>query len=234
MTRAGRLSAILALILFVAAPASATVLGPSFPPDGGTVDFAFSGGPSPADSGGLTVEFTNFAMTTGWMELYWGPSGSALPTAGLDGSSHSLTFSGSSGTVGTWAGTTDWTDPFDSTTYNNVPIEMRIDITGLGGAPWILSTSVTDLDPGPGTGIGAVVDNTSGLDFDANVQFLADIPTDGGTGFIALNDVQTNGGQTVSSFSGGFYSVVPEPGTALLLGFGMAGLAAMGSRRRLA
>jgi hypothetical protein len=112
------------------------------------------------------------------------------------------------GTVSTWAGTTGWTDTSTSTFYPSVPIELRITITGLGGTPWVLSTSIPELDPGVGTGIGAVVDNSaSALDFTANVQFLADIPTDGIGNFIALNSVPAGGG-TNSSFAGGFYSRV--------------------------
>jgi len=223
------LFAILASLVFAPLAAGAlTVTGPSFPPDGGTVDFAFTGAPSPGDAGGSNIEFTNFVQTTGWIELYWGPSSASLPTAGLDGAAHALTLSGISGTTATWAGTTDWTDPDTSIAYSNVPIELRIDISLLGANPWLLSTSVTDLDPGPGTGIGAVVDNSAGLDFTANTQFLADIPTDGAGNFIALNSVETLG-QTSSSFTGAFYSVVSEPGTALLLG---CGLLAMALRRR--
>jgi len=184
--------------------------GPSFPPDGGTVSFAFSGAPSPGDSGGSTVEFTSFVANTTWSELYWGPSSAALSTAGLDGSPHALTISGIAGATATWAGTTNWTDPFDSTVYNNVPIELRITIAGLGGTPWVDSTTIPDLDPGVGTGIGAVVDNSASfLDFDATVEFLADIPTDGAGNFIALNTVSNGGGQTNSSFTGAFYSKVP-------------------------
>lgn len=83
------------------------LLGPAFPPPNGNVSFAFAGN---------TIEFTNFVPDTTWSELYWGPSSAALPTAGLDGSPHALTFSGIAGTTATWAGTTDWTDPMDSTT----------------------------------------------------------------------------------------------------------------------
>jgi hypothetical protein len=44
------------------------------------------------------------------------------------------------------------------------------------------------------------------VDFTANVQFLADIPTDG-SGYIPLNTVpQGTGGNTLSSFTGAFYS----------------------------
>jgi hypothetical protein len=185
------------------------ITGPAFPPNGGTVSFAVSGAPSPGAPGGSTIEFTNFVPNTTWTELYWGPDSTALPTAGLDGSPHALTLSGIAGTIATWAGTTSWTNPVDSTVHPSVPIQLRITITGLGGTPWALSTSIAGLDPGPGTGIGAVVDNSASfLDFDANVQFLADVPTDG-PGFIALNTVQAGGGLTNSSSTGAFYSAVP-------------------------
>jgi hypothetical protein len=156
------------------------------------------------------VTFTGFDPDTTWSQLYWGPASNALPTAGLDATPHALAFSGISGTTATWAGTTSWTNPTTSITHTGVPIELRITITGLGGTPWALSTGIPGLDPGPGTGIGAVVDDsTLQADFSANVQFLADIPTDGSGNFIALNSVQNGGGQTVSSFTGGFYTAAP-------------------------
>ena len=85
MTSIRHILAILALL--AAAPLSAgalTVTGPSFPPDGGTVDFAFSGAGA-ADAGGANFEFTNFVQTTGWIELYWGPSSAFLPTGATTG-----------------------------------------------------------------------------------------------------------------------------------------------------
>jgi hypothetical protein len=174
------------------------------------VDVAISGAPSPGDTGGTTVSFTNFVPDTSWSQLYWGPDSTALPTAGLDGVAHSLSFSGIAGTTATWAGTTSWTDPFDSSVYAGVPVELRITVTGLGGTPWATSTSISGLDPGPGTGIGAVVDDSASLlDFDVNVQFVADIPTDGAGNFVALNSVQVSGGQANSSFTGAFYVAAP-------------------------
>ena len=134
---------------------------------------------------------------------------SAVKPTWMNRSSARLTAPASiSGNVATWAGTTSWFNPGDSTTYYDVPLELRLTITGLGATPWALSTSIPGLDPGPGSGIGAVVDNSAASNFSWNAQFLADIPTDGTGNFIALNTVPTSGG-TSSSFGGGFYSVVP-------------------------
>src|SRR5262249_8404856 len=130
------------------------------------------------------------------------------PTAGLDGTSHALTFSGISGTTATWAGVTSWTNPTTGTVHTNVPIQLRITISGLLATPWVTSTSVPGLDPGVGTGIGAVVNNAGADNFPANSQFLADIPTDGSGNFIPLNTVQA-GGLARSSFTGGFYAAAP-------------------------
>jgi hypothetical protein len=74
---------------------------------------------------------------------------------------------------------------------------------------WVASTSVPDLDPGPASGVNAVVDvapSGTALDFTVKIEFTADIPTDA-LGFIPLSTVpQTGGGLLVSSFSGAFYS----------------------------
>src|SRR5262249_45056821 len=155
--------------------------GPAVPPNGGTVNVAFSGAPSPGSPGGTTVSFTSFDPDTTWSQLYWGPSSSTLPTAGLDATPHAFTFSGiTGGNVATWAGPPHWTNPTTGITHTGVPIQLQITITGLGATPWVLSTSIPGLDPGPGTGIGAVADDSSlQADFSAKIEFLADIPTDG-------------------------------------------------------
>jgi hypothetical protein len=93
--------------------------------------------------------------------------------------------------------------------HTGVPIKVTVTITGLGGTPWALSTSIAQLDPGVGTGIGAVISDAAGTPFSANTQFLADIPTDGAGNFIAVNTIQNGGGKTVSSFTGAFYTRVP-------------------------
>jgi hypothetical protein len=110
--------------------------------------------------------------------------------------------------MATWAGTTSWTNPDTGTLHLGVPIQMRVTITGLGATPWVLATSIPGLDPGVGNGIGAVVDNSGAANFTANVQFLADIPTDGSGNFIAINSVRVGGGLARSSVAPAFYEAV--------------------------
>jgi hypothetical protein len=171
------------------------------------VTYGTTGAASPGSSGGTNANYSAFSPGT-WGRLYYGPSSAALPRAALDGSLDALTFTGISGTTATWQGNTSWTNPGPGAAGPHVvPIRMVITITGLGGTPWVTSGSVPTLDPGIGTGIGAVVPNfPTAVDFTANIQFLADIPTDA-LGYIPLNDVrQGTGGNTLSSFTGAYYS----------------------------
>lgn len=172
------------------------------------MSLAFGGQPSAGDNGGRSFIFTSFVPTTSWSKLYWGPSSAALPTAALDGTADPLTFTGIAGQVATWQGTTSWTNPDTGGTSTGVPIRVRVTVTGLGGTPWVLSTSVAGLDPGIGTGIGAVVNNISLSNFTALVQFEADLPPTDGT-FVAINPIRNGAGKTLSSFTGGFYSAAP-------------------------
>jgi len=185
--------------------------GPAFPPVGGDVGYSFN--PefgSPADVGGVDVSLFNFSPTS-WTALYWGPFDQNLPAAGLDGQTHVLsTFLGISGvgnTVATWEGTSPWTDPGDMTVYD-VPIRFTLTIVA-GGLAFEPSTGIPGLDPGPGTGIDAVIDVApmgTATDFTTNWAFTADIPTDM-SGFIPLSSVpQLGGSLTRTSFGGGFYS----------------------------
>ena len=183
--------------------------GPAFPPIGGGVDFSFVG--DMQSPGGIDVSYFDFSPT-GWTQLYWGPWDATYPAAGLDGAAHILPFasiSGAGDSIATWQGTTSWEDPSDNTVYPSVPIRMTITVIA-GGVAWVDSTTIPGLDPGLGTGIGAVVDIApagTALDYTLKWEFTADIPTDDPTGFVALSTIpQIGGGLTVSSFSGGFYS----------------------------
>jgi hypothetical protein len=220
-----RLVALSVWLLSITTPAFAThIFGPVYPAPGGN-GFSVISGSNAGNVGGITVEYNGFSIPGGISELYWGPDAGFPPTASLDGSPDTLTFSGISGTTATWAGTTSWTNPDDLVFYPSVPVELRITLSGLGGAPWVLSTSIPDLDPGPGAGTGAVTINLApgGPTYQANLAVLANV----GAGFVALNSINNGGGQTTNSFTGGFYA--PEPASALLMG---AGLIALAMRRR--
>jgi hypothetical protein len=192
-------------------PTSTTIFaGPAFPPVGGTVSFNFTG--NSQNAGGADLALFNFSPTT-WTALYWGSwTAPSNPTAGLDGSPHALPFVGISGsnTIATWQGTSPWTNPGDMTVHV-VPIRLTVTlVTPPTGVVWTDSTTITGLDPGAGTGIGAVVNVApagTAQDFTVKFEFMADIPTDDPTGFIPFGNVpQTGGGLAVTSFSGAFYS----------------------------
>ena len=225
------LSASAAFALLASATAGAVPLtGPDYPAPGGNT-YSATGGPSSGDVGGLNGNYGGFDSNF-FDALYWGPQwglGDPGPAAGLDGVYHDLSFLSISGTTAIWQGTTSYTSPGGPgpASCASCPIRLEIDVSGLGANPWALEASVPGLS-GLAAGIGAVIENPDGDDFVANFQFLADL----GSGFVAINSiVPQSGGSTVSTVSGAFYSVVPEPSVLMMLGLGVAGL---GARRRRA
>ena len=154
--------------------------------------YSFSGNPQNAGGGDLSL--FSFSPTT-WTALYWGSwTAPSNPMAGLDGSLHALSFVA-----------------MGDQRVHLVPIQLTVTlVTPPTGVEWVDSTTVSGLDPGAGTGIGAVVNvapSGTAQDFTVKLEFKADIPTDDPTGFIALGSVPTNGGGlTVTSFNGAFYS----------------------------
>jgi hypothetical protein len=162
-----------------------------------------SGAADPGLTGGRNVAFTAFTKSP-YTRLHWGPSSSALPNASLNGSTtNTLPFLSQSGTQAIWQSTTSWTNPDTGTLHTGVPIRMRINLSG-GITSWVAAGTVSGLDPT----VGAVsANNTGPVNFTANVIFEADIPTDGGTGFIPINTIRIGGGLSRSSFTGAFYCV---------------------------
>jgi hypothetical protein len=205
--------------LGVSALASATPIGPVYPPPGG-VNFSSSGG-SAGNAGGVTYTFNTFDNSA-FSALFWGASSSSLPAAGLDGNLNAMNFQGVSGTAATWSVVSPWFNPTTSLTTNQT-ILLTITIGGLGTNPWIDGASV-----GLPSSIGWVVDNSAGQNFTANLAF-----TVSSLGNAALNSLQQPSGGcgvnpcTRSSFAGGFYyeaAAVPEPGALVLAGLGLLGL----------
>jgi hypothetical protein len=127
----------LVTLCFFANVASATPIGPVFPPPGGASTAGSSG--SAGNAGGRTWLFS-LLDPTAYDELYWGVSSVSPPTAGLDGLHHLLTYSGVSGDVATFTGSSPWTNPDTGVTSPAVPLELRIKL--LSGASWVTAASV--------------------------------------------------------------------------------------------
>lgn len=219
--------------LALASAAQSTPLGPTYPAPGGNGFSATPLGASAGDPGGKTFSYSGFD-TSQFTDLYWGPDDSVPPQTAvgetLDGTLHAMTFDTISGTTAYWNTTSPYTDPTTLGTSTQT-IWLSIDITGLGPTPWITSTSV-----GLPAAIGAVVDDSTGANYSALLQFAVG-PTLGGS--TPLNSVQqpTSSNLTASSFSGAFYYTpeaianAAEPGTVALLGASLLGVGLVTRRR---
>lgn len=197
--------------------------GPAYPAPGGN-DFGFAG--DLGGVGGRDVDYFDFDVAGAGLVGLWHavapPWGGA--TAALDGSPDPLSFDSVAGATGTWTGLTDWLDPFDSTLYTDIPVKMDITITA-GAVSWeVLPIAAADFDPA----IGAVINNSAGVDYTINILFSADV----GGGFVPMDTINTFGGDTLSSVNLGFYSLVPEPSSFVLAGVGLMAAVGVGVTRR--
>ncbi len=217
-------TSVLTLLLAAAsqvALASTVPAGPEYPAPGGN---SFSGSGVPGDSGGWDLNYSGFNIPvydTGFWQGLWDPTSAA---AGLDGTAHTLTFTGLSvgNTVATWEGTTGWTAP-DTTYYPSIPVRLDVSVTA-GGLSW----STLPLAGYTFPAIGAVIDNLGGVNYSLNASITADV----GSGYVPLNSIsQPTGGLTQSSVSFGFYSV-PEPSTFIMLGIALVAATGCGVARR--
>ena len=207
------------LLVVSATSASAALIGPVYPAPGNNT---FSSAGSQISAAGATRSYGGFD-TSAFSELYWGASSSSLPTAGLDGVDHVLSFLSASGTTATWTGTTSWFNHNTNQTLPSVALRLVIDIGGLGANPWATAASL-----GLSPSIGALVNVSSGSSFTANLKFMADT----GSGFQALNTIDATN-LTRAGFAGAFYyadplvdpAAVPEPQTIALFGLGLLAIA---------
>ena len=130
-----------------------------------------------------------------------------MPMAALDATLDAMSFTSFTSSSMQWNGTTTWTNPDTGTVHTGVPTRMIVTVTAGGlifvspppGAPASVGALVRVVDPAAG---GPATCST----FTVNVAFFADIPTDGPTGFIPINTVESMGNAR-SSFTGAFYWV---------------------------
>lgn len=217
---------ICALLLSASVNVHAATLGPLYPAPGGH-DFVNTGGISGAN-GTAIWGFSNFDPAS-FDTLYYGLDQLSYGTAGagLDGTLTPFTFSGVAGQTATWGGTTTWYDDVTLVATASTT-RLQLTITGLGATPWITDLSSVGLnDIGTFGDLGAVADNSSGLDF--VLQWT--IEADTGSGWEAINTVQQSSaheGDTRSSIATGFYytapSAVPIPAAGWLFGSALLGL----------
>lgn len=227
------LSAACAFLAIFSFSSHAATVGPVYPAPGGN-SWVNTGGISAA-SGTAVWSYSAFDVTGltglyfGLDQLNYGPAG-----AGLSGTADPFVFSGVSGQTATWTALTTWDNPnVIGTGTTAATTRLRMTITGLGGTPWITDLASVGLDDtGTFGALGAVADNSAGLDFDLTWDIMADT----GGGYIAINSVQQPPGppydQTRSSVATGFYSTVPVPAAAWLFGSAMVGLFGVSRRKR--
>jgi hypothetical protein len=205
-------------VLFLVSTAGAVITGPAYPAPGGN-SWAWAPNPplpgvSAVHLGGVNYIYTNFDPSA-FTDLYWGAWNVTTTSATLDGTLHNLAFSGFTGSTAKWTGTTSWFKhdvphpggPDGEWVYN-VPIELRIAITGTGS--WVAAA---------GLGLTGrsdyLWDTSKGQNFTANLQFLADA----GGGMQPLDQFNVGDfNEMQANFSGGFYSTppVPEPTTIVI------------------
>ena len=218
---------LIAFVVGSASAASASPIGPVFPAPGGVAPLAPCGVPGCSGlPGGRTFNFTLLDPSQ-FADLYWGVWDGAFPGAALDGSINGapevMSFSGLSGNVATWIGTTNWDDP-DTAPTTTTPVTTMLQITLLSGGTWV-DAATLGLNPA----LGYVVD-VAGAAFSTNILFSAKTANNFST-FIPINTVEQGGApqKTQTSFSGAFYyepvSVPDGGGTLILLSLAMAGVA---------
>ena len=227
MKKSRLLGAVCALLAFASFNSQAALVGPDYPAPGGN---DWSGNGVSAADGTAIWSYSNFNSSAfnelyfGLNQLDYGPAG-----AGLDFTADTLSLFGTSGQTAEWRASTTWMEPV---TQVHQPADTRLimTITGLGATPWITDLASIGLNVGFGD-LGAVVDNSSGLDF----VLTWSIEANTGSGWQAINSVLQGAGHdgaTRSSVATGFYSAVPIPAAAWLFGSGLLGLVGIARRKK--
>jgi hypothetical protein len=186
----------------------AALLGPIFPAPGGDslATTYFNPEQSAGGTGGVTWSYSAFNLSA-FSSLYWGPtSNNAVSCALSGGSGGPMTFSGISGNTASWTGTATYLN--SSLTYSTVSTLFQATVNS-AATPWVLASTL-GLDPG----IGAVINDSSGLAYSVNLQFTA-----AGMSLDQFFNTYDHGSADSASISGGFYyaAPIPEPSAVAFL-----------------
>lgn len=204
------------LVASLSPATQATPVGPVYPPPGGV--HLQTSGTSAGAAGGFNFIFSGFDASA-FSALYWGPARAGAVSAGLDGRTHGFSFRGFAGNQARWSSDAPLFDGFGNAH------SAQFFLT-------ILTPGVAFIDPttvGLSSALGALVDDSAGLDFTANLRFEA---FDGA--WKPLDAIQQPPGGiawTVSEFQGGFFAV-PEPGSLALVLAALLGAHGLGGARR--
>lgn len=231
-----------ALASVPAATAGAQLVGPVYPPPGGTT---FAGSGSSIGAGGSPGQLNTYRNfdDSRFVDLYWTPTQILNPRHSSQAPTGSMSFAGYDAATGiaTWTSTANVVYASASGTQS-LATRLRMQFqpyTGANVGPlaagWYAPTTVG------AAGIAGLPSSWPVLDVAAlaspnhEYQVWYRYETAGGAALGPAYDASHSlGGALQTSLSGGFFYSTPEPGTVVLLASGLGVVAAAARRRRAA